>query len=486
MNRGVKLLFSTHRISGTLIALFFLMWFVTGLVLLYHPFPRVSAEALNAHLEQLPDELPSLDSIRQRAGGEIRKLHIYQYQGQTLLEVSTADTSLLLSADPSETVRPITFASVEQTAQRWFEAPIVRVDTLHQRAQWVLFTKYDRMLPIYRFYFDDPEQHELFISGQNGQVQQLTTRSSRLWAWVGAIPHKLYIPALRCRLELWMNTFAVGGALCFLAALSGLFVSLYVLYKQYRRHHTWKSPYHKRWYHLHHVWGLVFSIVVIAWGISGYFSMQRIPQWLINTQGEYIFNASRLWGKKPLPMDAYRLDYRTLKQRYPDLKEVTWGHFREIPAYEVIAGNRTFWIDASTTEGKELWIPEETVAAGIRAVHGEEVRFQLETMEQYDNYYLSRSMDLPLPVYRITVEDANRSRYYVSPQTGYVRYLNKNKVVKKWLFQGIHYLHTAWFMEHPVVWQICLWICCLGGAFVCLTGSWLGFLYVKRIFKHHD
>ena len=101
MNRSVKLLFSTHRVSGTLIALFFLMWFVTGLVLLYHPFPRVSAEALNAHLEQLPDELPSLDSIRQRAGGEIRKLHIYQYQGQTLLEVSTADTSLLLASDPS-------------------------------------------------------------------------------------------------------------------------------------------------------------------------------------------------------------------------------------------------------------------------------------------------------------------------------------------------------------------------------------------------
>ena len=486
MNRGVRFVFSLHRVVGTIIALFFLMWFLTGLVLIYHPYPRLSDEQIYAHQEVLPDMLPDVDSIAQRAGGTLRKLHLYQAQGQTLAEVTTKDTSCTMVVDGTQPVKPVTYATAEQIAKRWIDAPILRVDTLHERAQWVLYSRYDKVLPIYRFYFDDSDRSELFISGKNGEAQQLTTRSSRFWAWVGAIPHKFYVPALRTRLDLWMNTVAVGGALCFFAALSGLLVSLYVLYKQYRRTGHLHSPYRKRWYHWHHVYGLLFSVVLVAWGISGYFSMQRVPQWLINTQGEYIFNPSRLWGKKPLPFSAYQLDYRALKGAYPALKEVTWTHFRDIPVYAIVEGCQERWIDARGTTVKELYIPEETIAEGMRELYGEEILFHITTQERYDNYYLSRSMDLPLPVYKVTVENANRDRFYISPATGYVRYLNKNKVVKKWLFGGIHYLHTAWMMEHPIVWQLCLWVCCLGGAFICLTGCYLGVLYVRRKLSQTD
>ena len=226
MNRGVRFVFSVHRVVGTIIALFFLMWFLTGLVLIYHPYPRLSDEQIYAHQEVLPDLLPDVDSIAQRAGGTLRKLHLYQAQGQTLAEVTTKDTSCTMVADGTQPVKPVTYATAEQIAKRWIDAPILRVDTLHERAQWVLYSRYDKVLPIYRFYFDDSDRSELFISGKNGEAQQLTTRSSRFWAWVGAIPHKFYVPALRTRLDLWMNTVAVGGALCFFAALCGLLVSL--------------------------------------------------------------------------------------------------------------------------------------------------------------------------------------------------------------------------------------------------------------------
>lgn len=116
-------------------------------------------------------------------------------------------------------------------------------------------------------------------------------------------------------------------------------------------------PYRKRWYRLHHITGLLFGLFLIAWGISGMISMQRIPQWLINTNGNYIFNSSRMWGKKPLPIDTYELDYRQLKTAYPDLKEVSWTHFRNIPVYTVIVGNRELQIDASTPKIKKIVYP---------------------------------------------------------------------------------------------------------------------------------
>ncbi len=208
--------------------------------------------------------------------------------------------------------------------------------------------------------------------------------------------------------------------------------------------------------------------------------MQRIPQWLINTNGNYIFNSSRMWGKKPLPIGTYELDYRQLKTAYPDLKEVSWTHFRNIPVYTVIVGNRKLQIDASTPEIKKLFIPEQTIIEGIQEVHGKNVNFQISLLDTYDNYYLSRTESLPLPVYRVVIDDDISSRYYISPETGYIRYLNKNKMAKKWLFSGIHYLNIQWLLERPMLWTISLWVLCLGSAFVCLTGCWLGTKFIKR------
>ena len=481
MKKGVNYLFSIHRITGCIIAGFFLMWFVTGLILIYHPYPRLTDEQLYEKKEILPSLLPDIQSIKQKAGENIKQLHIRQSQGQTLATVTTADSCFTYCCnDTTVAVKPITFSFLEETALKWVNAPVIKVDTLHERVQWILYSRYDRAMPIYKFYFDDPEKHELFISGKTGEVQQLTDKSQRLWAWLGAIPHKFYLPFIRKNLDLWDTSITIGGLLCFITSLTGAFVGIYVLLKRHKQKKKWEIPYRKRWYRLHHITGLLFGLFLIAWGISGMISMQRIPQWLINTNGNYIFNSSRMWGKKPLPIDTYELDYRQLKTAYPDLKEVSWTHFRNIPVYTVIVGNRELQIDASTPEIKKLFIPEQTIIEGIQEVHGKNVNFQISLLDTYDNYYLSRTESLPLPVYRVVIDDDISSRYYISPETGYIRYLNKNKMAKKWLFSGIHYLNIQWLLERPMLWTISLWVLCLGSAFVCLTGCWLGTKFIKR------
>ncbi len=486
MKRGVRFFFSMHQITGCVIALFFLMWFVSGLVLIYHPFPRLSEDQLYEKKEVLPSSLPDIQTIERQAGGKIKRLHLRQFQQQTLATVTTADSTFTFCCtDSLAEVKPITFDYLEKTAQDWVNAPILKVDTLHERAQWVLYSRYERVLPIYKFYFDDSEKHELFISGKNGDVQQLSTRSERIWAWFGAIPHKLYIPAVRKDLDLWKGFITVGALFCVLASLSGIFVGFYVLMVRHRQTRRWESPYRKRWFYLHHVVGLIFSFFLLAWGISGYFSMNRIPQWLIDSEGKYIFSQSSMWGKKSLSLNAYKLDYRQLKSVYPDLKEVRWTHFRDIPAYEIIAGDQELVIDASTTQVKELYIPQETVIAGLKHIHGDDVKYDISVLNEYDDYYLSRkhATGYTLPVYKILVDDNISSRYYVNPKTGYVRYLNNNKMVRKWVFSGIHYLNIKWLIDRPVLWTICIWVLCLGCSFVCLSGAWLGYKYLKRKMK---
>ena len=150
--------------------------------------------------------------------------------------------------------------------------------------------------------------------------------------------------------------------------------------------------------------------------------------------------------------------------------DVTWCRYANIPTYRVIAGEEEFLVDASTDEIKSLQIPEETIVKGLKKIHGEEIEMKVSLLTEFDNYYLSRRVDLELPVYKIEVADANGSLYYVNPSTGYIRYLNNNKIVRKWLFNGIHYLDIDWLVARPWLWYTCIWLLCSGCLVVCISG----------------
>lgn len=471
MKKALGFLFKIHRIAGTAIAAFFVMWFVTGLVLVYNPYPKVSEILVYGKKETLPSSLPDTSFIRSKIDDKTKSLSLKQFQGQTFF-----------SFDKSPS---ITFDIVESVAKHWINAPIERVDTLRQREQWVLFTKYDKEMPIYKFYFDDDEKHQLFISGRTAEVLQMTTAKNRFFAWIGAIPHKFYVPCIRRDVDLWQNTVAIVSGICLFAALSGWILGIWLLIKRYRQRHSWQNPYKKRWYRWHFTFGLVFGAFLMAWATSGIFAMQRVPQWLVPMEGDYTFKTSRLWGSGVLPLESYRLDYRKLKETYPDLKEVEWCRFADIPAYRIITNDAELWIDASGEQVRPLQIPEQTIVKGLRKIHGEDVEMTVSVLDEFDNYYLSRRVSLDLPVYKIEIEDSNGSLYYVNPQTGYIRYLNNNKIVRKWLFNATHYLDIDWLVARPLLWHTSLWILCVGCAVVCISGFVLGCNVLRRKVKRY-
>lgn len=480
MKKFLPILFKSHKYIGLFISAFFLMWFVTGVVLIYHPYPSVSEKLVNEKKEVLPSSLPDLDYIAQRVEGEIKSVRIREFQGQTLMDVKTSEGKYLLTTDTLQDIKPIDYLCVEKVARQWSDAPIKRVDTLRKRSQWVLFTKYEKELPIYKFHFDDKYRTQLFVSGKTADVQQLTTAKQRFWAYVGAIPHKLYIPALRRNTQMWMDSFVVGATICLVAALTGFVLGLYLFIRRKRVKGEWGNPYRKRWQRIHFSFGLVFGIFLISWAVSGLFAMKRVPQWLIKTEAPYVFDKTRLWGKNILPTDTYKLGFDKLHQEYPQLKEIKLSRFAEIPVYIIIEGENERYIDASGEDVKILEIPQQTIENGFRKIYGEDVPMKISLLEEYDNYYINLRRTYTLPVYKVEVENNDKDLYYVSPTDGYIKYLNKNKKADRWLFNGLHYLNLPGLFSRPVLWTICIWVLCGGCAVVCLSGLVLG---VKSLFK---
>ncbi len=480
MKKFLPILFKSHKYIGLFISAFFLMWFVTGVVLIYHPYPSVSEKLVNEKKEVLPSSLPDLDYIAQRVEGEIKSVRIREFQGQTLMDVKTSKQKYLLTTDTLQDIKPIDYLCVEKVARQWSDAPIKRVDTLRKRSQWVLFTRYEKELPIYKFHFDDKYKTQLFVSGTTADVQQLTTAKQRFWAYVGAIPHKLYIPALRRNTQMWMDSFVVGASICLVAALTGFILGIYIFVRRKKVKGEWGNPYRKRWQRIHFSFGLIFGIFLISWAISGLFAMKRVPQWLIKTEAPYVFDKTKLWGKNILPTDTYKLGFDKLHQEYPQLKEIKLSRFAEIPVYIIIEGENERYIDASGEDVKILEIPQQTIENGFRKIYGEHVPMKISLLEEYDNYYINLRRTYTLPVYKVEVDNNDRDLYYVSPTDGYIKYLNKNKKADRWLFNGLHYLNLPGLFSKPVLWTICIWVLCGGCAVVCLSGLILG---IKSLFK---
>lgn len=482
MNLFAKFTLSLHRITGTVIALFFLMWFVTGLVLIYHPYPRLSDEQTNRHKEALADSLPDVlamvDSLRDDT---LQSLAVYQHMGRTIVKVATADSTYKLCADTAGKRHKVTFDDCLAVAERWLPGEIpTHVDTLNERAQWVLYERYERVLPIYKLTYDDAEKHELFVSGKTGEVQQLTTADERLWAWIGAIPHKFYYPFIRRNVDVWKAVITVGGILCLLAALTGFGYGVYLQARTCRRKGRLANPYKKFFYRWHFALGLVFGIFLVGWGISGSLAMQKVPKWLVPYEGELSMHTPDIWKGDSLCVQDFKLDYRSLRSAYPELKSVEWLHLGGKPVYSVVSDSSTYFVDASDTVVKPLHIDEEAVYAAMKRLYGDDADVTVELLTEYDEYYTSVDGEYPLPVYLADMHDADGNRFYISRDTDYTRFFNRNKMARKWLFGGLHYLNFNFLTQNRTLWLTCLWLLCLGGIAVSFTGVVLGVKYIRR------
>ncbi len=223
-NKSVK---RVHKVTGLTIGIFFIMWFVTGIILLYHGYPRVTDKDRYAHMENLDIKtLPNIYSIPGLSDTvAVQTLSVNNRLGETIWTISglsihketpmdakpTLNAEVVVEKDTLFAPKALTSEDIESTACKWAtEGKIVKTDTLHHRQQWVMYERYEKSLPILRYYFDDPDKTEVFISERDGEVLQVTTRSERFWSWIGAIPHKLYFPFLRKDVKRWENVLLAG------------------------------------------------------------------------------------------------------------------------------------------------------------------------------------------------------------------------------------------------------------------------------------
>ena len=484
-----------HRILGTLLSVFFLMWFLTGLVMLYHRFPRVYDSDRVEHLEILgaSDTLPTIGQLIERVGGKpVRSLRMERYLGQTYFNIQTSDSLYVLPAREGEVLHSIRERDfIDKVVRTWCEAPILRIDTLTKLDQWIPFGSMKADLPVYRYYFHDAEQHQLYQSSRTGKVLQFTTRSECIWAWLGAIPHWIYFYQLRQDVDLWSDVvIGLSGTGCIMV-LAGLWLGILRWRQHRRKHKEGITPYKKRWYRWHHLAGLLFGLFALTFVFSGMMSMMPLPRWI--THSHLQGSPSRYMQADAPQPDAYALDYRLVVRNYPEAILLQWSNFRNHPYYVVQTSDDAYYIDGNKTTPQLLDISKEEFVEAVSdfyrtdsATQALDIPLQVELLDHFETHYRVRSVietEKLLPVWKITASDRDKSVFYMNPRNAAVRYVDTTSRLNYWAYTALHRMRIGFLNDNSPLRKALIWVLMLGGAVVSTTGIVLGFHSLRRLKK---
>lgn len=474
-----KILRKIHKVLGLILSILFLMWFISGIVMIRHSFPRVDQKLKLSKQEPLTGGLPVIDSLMQVLPDSCRLsgLSLEMYLDRPVFHLRGRQLPTEVYADSLQVVGKPDFPEISRIAAQLGGTSAWRVDTLYRLEQWIPFGYLAKEFPIYKFTFEDDRRQQIYISSQSGKVLQWTDHQSRFWAWLGAIPHWVYFTILRQNQPLWINFMiwasGLGAVLCFF----GLWLGIRMFRKNRKK--GLRSPYKKWWLRWHHLSGLVFGVFALTFVFSGMMSLVDLPAWMQKgNKGREV----RLWGRGGgmLEPERYALDYRKIVDSLRDVKSIGWASFGQYPYYVVNTVHGKQYIDASDSLALSPFkLTEEMVLETVYRIHGKDIRYTLEWLTGWDDDYHSRRGMLTLPVYKVVVEDELHTCHYFNPETLYHRQVDDNTRLKGLLYSGFHSLNFKFLAERPVLWSVVMYVLLLGGTFLSLSGvvltlQWLG------------
>lgn len=497
-----------HRYLGIALCVLFIMWFVSGIAMMYsRGMPRLSPELRLDRAQEIDFSTVKVSPANAAAGlegAEPERAVLMTVLGRPAWRFSggTAGTVFADDGTPLKEIDATAALAVASQFSRQPESRLMLVDTLAAPDQW---TFAQRQMPQYRIAVDDGGGTELYVSGQTGEITVMTTRGTRALAWVGAIPHWLYFKALRSNGALWSQVVIWASLLGCIVALAGIVLG--IVRMRFRKAGPKGrvgsiTPY-RGWMRWHHITGLVFGVFTLTWVFSGLLSMEP---WGLGTSGgreggglrEQFATGPAELAQYPLPDPA---TWSALAEG-STIKEVELVRVQDQPYFLVRTqpgsgkggteqrGHQTsfiartdlsqeFLVDATRFELRTDSSTTESLLDRVLQAWPEAAIAESSLLTEYDAYYYSRDRQAPLPVLRVKMADAENTWLYIDPRMSQlVGRINSTDRVERWLFNALHSLDFPFWYDKRPLWDIVVIFFSLGGILVSTIGLVVG---IKRL-----
>jgi hypothetical protein len=479
-----------HQVTGTFLSLMFVAWFISGFVLIFKGFPHAPRKECFLQLPTFSSsDFEHIRFLQDTVSGTVG---LEKYFSQPVYRIPVGRSNQqVYDAQTLQTIKSFSQKKCIGIAEAYMDLPVTKAAAMYRLNQWMPWSYYEPLLPIYKCQFDDPSKTIIYVSSKTGNIVQLTDRKSRWAAYFGAIPHWIYFRSLRIKAELWSSVVTwisgIGAFVSFTGIIAGL-IRFRKRNKQSPGERQSITPYKKTWYKWHHLTGFAFGLFVFTFVLSGMFSLADLPKWMVSAGTDFL--PEKKWNRSGIvltdingtPVDLWKAVNHT-----PGIRKITW---------QKRMGKLTCHVFRDSYNRPEVYIINNDTIKQQQTFPLSEVRdraeklfphttFTVAEQTKYDNYYQESAKTLhPLPVYRIDWNNKGHNQLYIDPLTGEaIAAFNQTGKIHRWLYQGLHKFNIQYLNEHEWLRKTLLIIVSLGGLAVSITGLVLGGKWIKRNMK---
>ncbi|WP_027555415.1 PepSY domain-containing protein [Bradyrhizobium sp. Cp5.3] len=460
-----------HRWLGIAFCLLFAMWFATGIVMHFVPFPSLTEAERFAGLAPLARTRVTIavGDVVTASGiadaGRARLIQrsdgpVYIVEGSSRLRAVRASDG----TDATVTSSDVALAIAQDHARgRGLDATRAAIVARADYDQWSVPNGFDRHRPLFRVALGDAAGTEVYVSSGTGEIVLDTTRSERGWNLAGSVLHWIYPTVLRSNWPLWDRVVWTLSLLALIAAVLGVVLGIARI----------KVPY-RGWHSLHHVIGLVAMVFLLTWIFSGWLSMDH---------GRLFSRGQLTVAEADAATAATNWTAAASLDRVPPsafAREVEWLSFNgKLYRRDRIALDKQVLFGAD--EG------DRDRPTGFLGVHKvQEFVARLATgcnapsvLAHNDDYPAQSSMP-DASVYRVSCNDV---WFDIDGADGRVlQRLDASRRAYRWLYSALHTFDFPILMAHPSLREgLIVGLCALGFLFS-ITGIVIGWRRLRRSF----
>ncbi len=492
-SKAKRLTYLVHRWTGVAGCVLMLLWFISGVVMLYVGYPKLTPWERLAALPQL-DPQSCCVSLEDVVGDESRHpdaslvLTSIRNEPAYLLRRGQGEHRVFSALTGAEHDALISVGQAVQAAQAFASDPSARYEGQVYEDRWTHSRGLDVHRPLHKVQVHAPKPSTLYVSSKTGQVVLDAPLAQQRWNYVGAWLHWLYVFRGKSVDPVWSWIVIALSAAGTVSAISGVCVGIWRWRFRSRYKSGSRSPYREPWMKWHHIAGLLFSGFVCTWIFSGLMSMN--PAGIFSPKhGKPDLQAYR--GSEPPAYGGLAQPARVIDALRSDgfrPVELAWHRLAGrayVLAYDAQAETRIVKAEGGGLIVGRNWAPAELESAAKRLFSAPILR--RSTLLDYDAYYYQRHPEamnggaqLGLPALRLQFADPGRTRVYIDLKTGEVELsLSRSQRTGRWLFYFLHSWDTPGLLRAATLRELVLILLSAGGAVVAAAGMVIGWRRVR-------
>jgi len=267
-----------HRWLGITLGLLFVLWFASGMILSFVPFPSLATRDRISRSEVIGLEKVSVSpaaALATAGTAPVMHLRLISVAGYPRYVISPVGRPVLsVSAETGQALVPVSADVARVVAEQFSAEKISRIDGPFEYDQWTVHERYGPYRPFYKMTMADAAGTCIYVSLRSGEVIQRTRRAERAWNWVGAVVHWINPTLLRKHQVVWRWTVWSVALLGILLTLAGICLGVVRSVDLKRMRRPGISPF-TGWLRWHHSIGLFAAVFVLTWISSGWLTVDR-------------------------------------------------------------------------------------------------------------------------------------------------------------------------------------------------------------------